>query len=122
MEGHLHMPFVHWLPKNKLRELLISLFVRIGREPHWAELEGHGAKRKIATYYAYSVEHTFYRKPMEIASIFKLAAFDASFETINHPRVARHPVLGPMTRVRPLRAVLDYLLVNLVNAELHLKR
>ena len=121
VEGHLFMPFVHWLPKNRWRERLISLYVRVGREPHWAELEGRTAREKSATYYAYSIAKTFYRSPREIRQSFQRAGFNTSFETIKHPRIANHGVLGPMTRIRPLRGMVDWLLLNFVSNELHLE-
>ena len=89
MEGHLYMPFVHWLPKNKWREWLISVYVPTGREPHWSELEGQSVRDKSATYYAYSVDHTFYRSAREIREIFRATGFGTSFEAINHPRITR---------------------------------
>ena len=38
VEGHLFMPFVHWLPPGRLRKLLIRFWVLLGREPHWVEV------------------------------------------------------------------------------------
>ena len=37
-------------------------------------------------------------------------------------RITSALTLGPMIRVRPLRAMLDYLLTTFVSTELHLKR
>lgn len=122
VEGHLFMPFVHWLPKNELRRRAISLYVHAGREPHWRELEGKSHRDRAATYYAYSVNKTFYRSPRQIRAIFESANFAVSYETINHPRVAKHPVLGPMTRVRPLRRLVDSMLLTFVSNELHLAK
>ena len=70
MEGHLYMPFVHWLPKNKWRERLISVYVRTGREPRWSELKGQSVRIRAPRTYAYSVEQTFYRSPREIRADF----------------------------------------------------
>lgn len=120
VEGHLFMPFVHWLPKSELRHRMISLFVKMGREPRWPELVSADAKNRAATYYAYSVEKTFYRSPGTIARIFDAAGFSVTYETINHPRVRDHIVLGPMSCVRGLRSVVDFLLLNFVSNELHL--
>ena len=38
IEGHLHMPIVHWLPKNNLRRLLIGIYVFFGLEPRWVKV------------------------------------------------------------------------------------
>lgn len=58
VEGHLYMPFVHWLPKNILRKYLIALYVTLGKEPKWKELQN--ISEKINGYYRYSIDQTFY--------------------------------------------------------------
>ena len=71
-EKHLYMPFIHWLPKNKLRKNLISLYVKLGIEPKWQELKHKNPQEKTDVYYEYSTQKTFYRKPGEIKNVFKL--------------------------------------------------
>lgn len=122
VEGHLFMPFVHWLPKNKWRRRLISLCVRMGCEPSWPRLEGLSASEKASAYYSYSVNKTFYRRPPEIKTVFEQIGFRAWFETINHPRVMNHPILGPMTRSQATRSLLENFLVSFVSVEFHLQK
>ncbi|MFC1665513.1 class I SAM-dependent methyltransferase, partial [Pseudomonadota bacterium] len=40
VEGHLYMPFVHWMPKNVMRKYLVALYVLVGIEPKWQFLSG----------------------------------------------------------------------------------
>ena len=61
IEGHLFMPFVHWLPSGQLRKLLILVFVLLGREPNWIEVRGSSAFTKAEFYFQYTVTNTFYR-------------------------------------------------------------
>lgn len=69
-EPHLFMPFVHWLPKNRIRELYIGIMVRLGIEPRWPQLETKSLTEKTSVYYDYSVNKTYYRSPWLIRTIF----------------------------------------------------
>ena len=80
MEPHLFMPFVHWLPKNRLRRQLIATFVRAGVEPNWWPDGNMDRRRKVDVYYRYSVDETFYRPPGTILRCFHEAGFDAELE------------------------------------------
>ena len=79
VEGHLFMPFIHWLPKNKLRRALMSLFVLCGVEPDWWPQKHMPLRRKVDIYYRYSVAETFYRTPFEVESCFSAAGFVIEF-------------------------------------------
>jgi SAM-dependent methyltransferase len=61
VEEHLHMPFIHWLPKNHMRKWFIRLLVGSGSEPCWPELAGKTIAQKTEVYYRYSMDKTFYR-------------------------------------------------------------
>jgi len=75
-EGHLHMPFVHWLPKNFSRYSLIILYVFLRREPFWPELKDQSIMQRAKVYYLYSINKTYYRSPWELNNIFKNALFN----------------------------------------------
>jgi len=122
VEGHLFMPLVHWLPKNELRKCAIRIFVTFGREPHWAGLEQLTVEEKTQKYYQYSVTKTYYRSPSEIRQTFEPLGFRVSFETINHPRVNRHPILGNLKKSRWGRAFVNFLLLTFVSNELHVTK
>ena len=77
VEGHLLMPFVHWLPKNAARRWLIAAFVLLGVEPTW--WPGQRWREKVRTYYRYSIEETYYRTPEVVRRCLAAAGFDAEF-------------------------------------------
>ncbi len=54
-EVHLHMPFLQWLPKSRLRKALIAFYVQIGKEADWPELRSASHREKADTYYRYSI-------------------------------------------------------------------
>jgi SAM-dependent methyltransferase len=76
VEGHLFMPFVHWLPKNAARRWLIGAFVLVGVEPNWWPNKRVGWREKVRTYYGYSVNETFYRAPEVVRGDLALHGFD----------------------------------------------
>lgn len=87
IEGHLHLPFVHWLPKNVLRKYLISIFVFLGVEPKWSGLKSKDRIEKIEILYRYMNEKTFYRKYSSIKTLFNRYGFLTSSEIINNPKL-----------------------------------
>jgi len=107
IEGHLRMPFVHWLPKNALRRLLIGACVRLGIHAHWPELANSSAAERTITYYRYSCSATHYRPPREVLRIFRDAGFEATFESHRHARVEKFLI----TRIVPAN-LLSWLLTN----------
>ncbi len=74
-EGHLYMPFVHWLPKNRIRHLAILFFVLIKREPFWLELNDMNVLEKGMNYYKYSINKTFYRSTRTLKKVFSDEGF-----------------------------------------------
>lgn len=120
VEGHLHMPLVHWLPKSSLRKGAILVCVWAGREPRWRWLEGRGVRDKTRAYYDYSVRHTFYRSYAQVADAFQRQGFGVSFETINHPGLAEVPIVRQLASWRLARPLLSHLLLTFKGVELHL--
>lgn len=121
-EGHLFMPFVHWLPKNRLRFHLIHLCVALGIEPRWRELTGRTVRQKADRYYEYILNNTFYRKLGDVFGTFQKAGFEVRSETIHHPEVQAHPLVGPLARAGLTRPVIDFLLNQMVRVELHIHK
>lgn len=121
-EGHLFMPFVHWLPKNRLRSIGITAYTLMGKEPRWSELEGLSRFEKAKRYCDYSMRNTFYRRPRDIVQTFEECGFEARILTIEHPRVQGHTLLGPLSRSRYSRPFVNFLLVNFVSNELELSK
>ena len=109
MEGHLRMPFVHWLPKTGLRRAAIGLFVALGIEPRWPETRGLPAREKADLYFRYSRDKTFYRPPRRILAACRQHGLTARLVAHNHPRVRNNPVLGSLSRIAapPLSHILS---------------
>lgn len=82
-EDHLCMPFVHWLPKNRLRKAAIRLMVAMGKAPvpDWPEASGKTANERAEVYFDYSIRNTFYRDIRTIIRLFASAGFEAA-ETV----------------------------------------
>jgi ubiquinone/menaquinone biosynthesis C-methylase UbiE len=78
IEAHLKMPFIHWLPKNIIRKLIIYIYVFLKIDPNWEELKGQPIKRKADQYYNYSISKTFYRSNNELKKLFKAKGFEYS--------------------------------------------
>jgi len=89
IEGHLFMPFVHWLPKNKLRYWAILACTFAGVEPRggWFSTANSPATARAKTYFTYSVDSTFYRSPRRVAGVFRNAGLTPRFESHLHDRV-----------------------------------
>ena len=74
IEVHIKMPFVHWLPKNRLRKYLI-LFFNFFKINHWSECGQLSFKQQAQYYYEYSINKTFYLGANELFKDFKKNGF-----------------------------------------------
>ncbi|EKD88610.1 MAG: ubiquinone/menaquinone biosynthesis methylase-like protein [uncultured bacterium] len=122
IEGHLFMPFVHWLPEGGLRKAVIRNCVKNGTEPHWTEVEGRGIEEKTRVYYEYSTDHIFYRPFKMISDQFKAVGFKVSFLSLQNPAVQKHKMLGPLARFVVTKPVINWLLLTFKQVELLIKR
>lgn len=118
MELHLYMPFVHWLPKNRLRKYLIWLFVLLGKEPKLDRLQGCSSREKAEAYFRYSVEQTFYRSYALVRDTFERHNFAVSCVSINNPRLRKLGPLYPLVKVKGIRTILDRLILTFYSVEL----
>jgi SAM-dependent methyltransferase len=91
VEPHLAMPFVHWLPKNRLRYAAIYAWATAGIYPTSAPPKK--THRELAEIeYRYSVHQTFYRPVQAVAAT--LEAHGLEVEPVTHSRL--EPMgLGP---------------------------
>lgn len=116
-EGHLMMPFVHWLPKGPLRRLAIKAFTRAGIEPRWTELDDYSPNDKAEAYFAYSRDKTFYRSAASVVRLGKRFGFAAELVGLKHPRLARLAAV-PGLRAGPIRRIADTVLADIKAVEL----
>lgn len=112
IEAHLHMPFVHWLPKNHWRRQLISKFVHLRLEPSWPELQAGSIQEKIEGYYHYSINKTYYRSPGEIKRIMRQNGFEPQLVSVDHPKLKQHVVMRQLARLKTTRNVLNWIFSN----------
>ena len=112
VEGHLRMPFVHWLPKTKLSRIYIWLFLLLGQGPKWKELEGKSIREQAEVYFDYSVNKTYYRNCYTVKKTFTRKGFDIDFVTIDHPKLKEYPAFYRISTFKPLRVMMNWALVN----------
>ncbi len=122
VEGHLFMPFVHWLPAGGLRKAVIRSCVRMGKEPHWTEVEGLDLEEKTQVYFAYSINHIFYRPFKTIREKFKQLGFKVTFLSLQNPAVQKHRLLGPLARTSVLGPAINWLILTFKQVELLVER
>lgn len=108
VEIHLFMPFLHWLPKNKLRKIYILLLLLLGRDPKWKELQGKSRREQAHAYYEYIVQKTYYRTPLVITDVFTRNKFRVDFTHLADFGLDKHPVLEKLARIKLLRPLLNW--------------
>jgi len=112
VEIHLFMPFLHWLPKNRLRKLYISLLLSLGRDPGWKELQGKSRPEKVQAYYEYINNKTYYRSPRTITDIFKRNNFEVDFIPLADFGLEKHPLLEKLVKLKFLQPLLNWGMLN----------
>jgi len=108
VEIHLFMPFLHWLPKNKLRKLYISFLLLLGRDPKWKELQGKSRQEQAQAYYEYIINKTYYRTPRAIIDVFTRNKFKVDFIPLADFGLDKHPLLAKLVKFKPLRPLLNW--------------
>ena len=59
VEPHYKLPFIHWLPKTKIRKVLLSIFLRLGMASHL--FPTYSLAERVQIIYKFSAEEAFYR-------------------------------------------------------------
>lgn len=95
LERHLKMPFVHWLPKNKMRKAAVGAYMRAGVRPNWTDLPRNDLRASVDRAYEFSVTETFYRSWRDIAKTFTKHGFEV--KPVRHHR-ATSPIVGVPVR------------------------
>lgn len=108
VEIHLFMPFLHWLPKNKLRKIYISLLLLLGIGPRWKELRGKSRREQAQAYYEYIVNKTYYRTPRAIQDVFTCNKFKVDFIPLADFGLEKHPLLAKLVKFKPLQPLLNW--------------
>jgi SAM-dependent methyltransferase len=111
-EPHFFMPFVHWLPKNRLRHAAILGYCLLGRGGRPPQIPNAGPLKRAAFLYDYSITSTFYRPHGEIAATLREAGLDTCFVVANHRKIAEHRLLGRLVALPLIRPVSEWLLLT----------
>jgi SAM-dependent methyltransferase len=122
IEGHLFMPFVHWIPAGRLRKMIIRTCVRLGREPRWVEVRQASIDVKTDFYYKYTLNNIFYRPYSAVRRAFEDRGLAVTFTTLEHPRIKRHPVLSRLLKNKPLKRLLNHVLLTFKLVELQVDK
>lgn len=77
-EPHVFVPFVHWFPKQPLRRYWLHLHHH--RLPHWVGHDNLALAEKIAAFYDYLDQKTYYRSNRAIARAFRVAGLRVRFD------------------------------------------
>ena len=108
VEIHLFMPFLHWLPKNRIRKIYIMLLLLLGGGPKWKELQGKSRREQAQVYYEYIVYKTYYRTPRVIIDVFTRNKFKVDFIPLAEFGLDKHPLLDRLVKFKPLRPLLNW--------------
>ena len=119
IEAHLSMPFIHWLPKNKVRKYAILLFTLCGIKPNWGEdIKGKNLIKRAITYYEYSINLTHYRDLPTIRRTFQNNGLSAKSVSISHPVFTKNKIMAFLVKIGPVRNLVDWAVNNFKVVEL----
>ena len=122
LERHLSMPFVHWLPKNRLRWALIRLFVALGAHAEIPAYRGLSGAERAERIYRFSRDRTFYRPIGRICAAFERAGTRATPDTVHSPTVRSSRLVGAIARQERLAPLLNWMIVRFHTVHLQLER
>lgn len=119
-EGHLYMPFVHWMPKHsQARKKLIAHFYRKGVHPDWDHPDIKAGKDPIEVYNDYLNDRTYYRSVAQVVSTFRKHQLFARANTLMADKVRQHPKLSKIAKVPLLGGLLNWGLITFRSVHLH---
>lgn len=117
-EPHLVMPFVHWLPKNRLRFAAILGWCLLGRGARPEQIANASPLKRAQFLYQSSITSTFYRSHRQVAAILQEAGHDTCFVTTNHRRLRQRPGLARIADIPMLRPLIDWVLLTFLGASI----
>jgi SAM-dependent methyltransferase len=121
-EVHYRMPFVHWLPKNRLRKAAILGYAAFGFGLRPPEIPGAGPRERAEFLYRYSVNQTFYRRHGDVAATLQAAGLDVCFVVTNHRRFRASRTRSRLVDTRLLRRGIDWTLLTFLGVNLLTRR
>ena len=122
VEPHIFVPFVHWLPKNKLRQYWIHLCLYFKKKTKWDHLK-HMTKKQLAEYYyEYLNQQTFYRLPSKVISEFEKKGFNSELVVVNHPKIQKIKVVNSLLKIPPLAGLINLTLGIFLQTDLLMEK
>lgn len=121
-ESHYYMPFVHWLPKNKLRHVAMLGYASLGLGGRPPEIPGAGPAERAKFLYDYSVAHTFYRPYRQVAETLRRGGLDTCFTVTNHRRLRTSSALSRVVDAPALRPAIEWTLLTFVGVNIVTRR
>ena len=118
VEPHFGMPFVHWLPKNKLRKCAIMMFAYLGMGMHPPEIPGAGPRERAEFLYHYSITRTFYRPYSLIGNAFRESGFGICFPATNHRKLRNSSLFSGLLAIPIFDRLLGWFILTFGNAYL----
>ena len=119
VEPHVFVPFLHWLPKNRLMLNYLRLCCKVGighsSEVNKRAIAGLSPSEAAAFSYAYMRDHTFYRSYRTVTSAFRTAGFGVSSPILEHPKLER---LRSAVSVPLVQPIAESVLLNFVTVQI----
>ncbi len=118
VEPHIHMPFVHWIPKSIWRKRLITFYLALGIGKKPPEVPPPSREVLIERYFRESMDDTFYRPYRSIGSAFIVSGFYIAFPVTNHRRIRGSRFFTALLRLPLFEPFLAWLMMTFHNAYL----
>ncbi len=122
VEGHLYMPFVHWLPKGQLRRAAIHAMVRLGVFADLPSYRGLDARARAEKFFRFSVEQTYYRPVRDILRAMEEAGLQAWVDTASSPTVQARRIGRIAGQTELTRGAFNWLLTRFVSVHLFYRK
>lgn len=104
------------MPKDLLRKVFMLLFLFIGVDPQWRELQGASLLKRTDVYWKYINNRIYYRSWLLVKRIFTAQGFDVVFISIEHAVSKRR--LQPLYAFSKLKPLFNLFLIHFVSVEL----
>ncbi len=122
IEPHIFVPFVHWMPKSRIRFYWIFLCLFFKQETPWDHLKGLSRWKLARYYFDYLHTQTFYRNQGAIQAIFGQHGFHCKQIVIRHPKIADRNIFRKLTALPGVTPVMTFILSSFVQSDLWIER
>jgi len=118
IEPHIHMPFVHWIPKSIWRKYLIRFYLTLGIGKKPPEVPPPAKEVLVERYFRESMDETFYRPYRSIGQAFIDCGFYVAYPVTNHRRIRSSRFISTLLRFSLLEKFFTWLMMTFHNAYL----